>query len=121
VTTANNGQEAVDQFEAKSFDVILMDVQMPVMDGIEATEAIRAREVRRSWIASGHRHHVWIIAMTAHAMESDRTRCLEAGMDDYLSKPVQPAQLLDALDRARQREDDPADEDLVRWFNNANL
>jgi protein-histidine pros-kinase len=121
VTTANNGQEAVDQFEAKNFDVILMDVQMPVMDGIQATEAIRAREVRRSWIASGHRHHVWIIAMTAHAMESDRTRCLEAGMDEYLSKPVQPAQLLEALDRARQREDDPADEDLVRWFNNANL
>jgi protein-histidine pros-kinase len=121
VTTANNGQEAVEQFEAKNFDVILMDVQMPVMDGIEATEAIRAREVRRSWIASGHRHHVWIIAMTAHAMDTDRARCLEAGMDDYLSKPVQSAQLVQALDRARQRDGDPADEDLARWFNNAHL
>ena len=63
---------------------------MPVMGGIEATQAIRAREARRSWVLAGDWKPVPIIAMTAHAMEGDRERCLQAGMDDYVAKPVRP-------------------------------
>ncbi len=100
VTIANNGQEALDAFDAGSFDLILMDVQMPVLGGIEATQAIRAREARRSWAV-----HAWrampIVAMTAYAMQEDRARCLEAGMDDYISKPIRPADLFAALERVR--------------------
>ncbi|MGB0128096.1 MAG: response regulator, partial [Rhodocyclaceae bacterium] len=80
VTIANNGEEGVERFESKRFDAILMDVQMPVMGGLEATEAIRARELRRSWIATGNFYRTPIIAMTAHAMSGDRERCIEAGM-----------------------------------------
>ncbi len=88
VTVANNGREAVDRFKTAAFDLILMDVQMPEMDGLEATRTIRGLE-------SGD-VHIPIIAMTAHAMRGDRERCLEAGMDDYLSKPIQ-AKLLYAV------------------------
>ena len=68
------------------FDVILMDMQMPVMDGLEATQAIRARELRRSWVSSvdGFKQ-IPIVAMTANAMEGDRDRCLQAGMNDYIA------------------------------------
>jgi PAS domain S-box-containing protein len=86
VTLAGNGAEALAAVERESFDVVLMDVQMPVMDGLETTAAIRARE------RSGARHQP-IIAMTAHAMKGDRERCLEAGMDGYLSKPIQAREL----------------------------
>jgi len=101
VTLAANGSEAVDCFERDSFDAILMDMQMPVMDGIEATQAIRTRELRRSWVASheGFRQ-VPIIAMTANAMAGDRERCLQAGMTDYVAKPIRQAELLAALARA---------------------
>lgn len=99
VSVVNNGQEAIDILENHRFDVVLMDVQMPVMGGIEATQIIRAREARRSWAMSGRWQPVPIIAMTAHAMESDRRRCLEAGMDDYLTKPIQSAALLSAIER----------------------
>jgi signal transduction histidine kinase/CheY-like chemotaxis protein/HPt (histidine-containing phosphotransfer) domain-containing protein len=78
---ADNGSEAVEMSGRERFDLILMDCQMPVLDGFEATSAIRARETE-----SGG--HVPIVAMTANAMHGDRERCLEAGMDDYLAKPV---------------------------------
>jgi two-component system sensor histidine kinase/response regulator len=90
VTVANNGVEACAWLEREPFDVVLMDVQMPEMDGLAATEAIRSREQR----AGGH---IPIIAMTAHAMKGDRERCLEAGMDEYVSKPIRQPQLLAAL------------------------
>ncbi|MCR4411800.1 MAG: PAS domain-containing protein [Thermoguttaceae bacterium] len=91
VTVANNGREAVARAESQSFDVVLMDVQMPEMDGLEATAAIRQRE-------QGTGRHVPIIAMTAHALQGDRERCLEAGMDEYIAKPIRAQQLLGLLE-----------------------
>jgi PAS domain S-box-containing protein len=90
VTIANHGGEAVVAFDREPFDVILMDVQMPEVDGFEATRMIRERDA-----ASGRRTP--IVAMTAHAMKGDRERCLAAGMDDYVSKPVQRGELLRVL------------------------
>jgi len=90
VTLANNGQEALDAWAANSFDLVLMDVQMPEMDGLEASRQIRLREQDTG-------AHIPIIAMTAHAMTGDRERCLEAGMDEYLSKPIRIRQLADKL------------------------
>jgi CheY-like chemotaxis protein/HPt (histidine-containing phosphotransfer) domain-containing protein len=87
VTAAENGKLALDVLEAQAFDLVLMDVQMPEMDGFDATAAIRKREA-----SSGT--HIPIIAMTAHAMKGDRERCLQAGMDAYISKPVQSEELL---------------------------
>ncbi|GAA5181146.1 hypothetical protein GCM10025771_27360 [Niveibacterium umoris] len=104
VQLANNGAEAVEYFDRENFDVILMDVQMPVMGGIEATRAIRAREARRSWAGTGLLESIPIIAMTAHAMPADRNRCLEAGMDDYVVKPLKPAELFAALKRVVRKE-----------------
>ena len=111
VTLANNGVEAVDLFDSSHFDVILMDMQMPVMGGIEATEAIRSREMRRSWVVSHEVRPVYIIAMTANVMASDRDRCMEAGMNDYVAKPLRPAELFAALERCRDRGSD--DESIV--------
>ena len=90
VTVARNGRQAVEATARERFDVVLMDVQMPEMNGLEATETIRARES-----ASGTR--VPIIAMTAHTMAGDRERCLASGMDGYVGKPVQPALLFEAI------------------------
>ena len=86
VTIANNGQEAVDAFVRQPFDLVLMDIQMPVMDGFEATQAIRDLEKE-----SGR--HTPIIALTAHAISGYREKCLERGLDDYLSKPMNIADL----------------------------
>ncbi len=97
VTLAQNGQEAVDQWRAQHFSAVLMDMQMPVMDGIEATQAIRALE------ATLGRRRTPIIAMTANAMEGDRQRCLDAGMDDYIPKPIKMALLYDKLTQWGQR------------------
>ncbi|GAM20986.1 hypothetical protein SAMD00019534_041610 [Acytostelium subglobosum LB1] len=86
VTLAENGLQAVAASEMKDFDLILMDVQMPHMGGFEATSTIRLRE-------KSINKHTPIIAMTAHALQKDKEKCLEAGMDDYLSKPINPDQL----------------------------
>ena len=104
ITLANNGEEAVEYFEQKKFDLILMDMQMPVMGGIEATESIRAREMRRSWVISDQFTSVCIIAMTANAMEGDRDRCLRAGMNDYVAKPIKAQELYAAIDRSLGRD-----------------
>jgi two-component system sensor histidine kinase/response regulator len=90
---ADNGREAVEAFARETFDLILMDVQMPEMDGNEATRRIRELEK-----ATGR--HTRIVAMTAHAMAGDRERCLAAGMDDYVSKPLRKDDLLRALKEA---------------------
>jgi CheY-like chemotaxis protein len=92
VVLAENGREAVAAHAQEKFDVILMDVQMPEMNGFEATAAIRAAEGRSS-------DGTPIIAMTAHAMKGDRERCLAGGMDDYVSKPINPTVLSDVIDR----------------------
>jgi len=91
VTVAPNGRVAVDRAAAESFDVILMDVQMPELGGLEATTEIRAREQSTG-------AHVPIVAMTAHAMTGDRERCLAAGMDAYVSKPLRQDDLFGAID-----------------------
>jgi CheY-like chemotaxis protein/HPt (histidine-containing phosphotransfer) domain-containing protein len=91
VEIAMDGQQAIDQTERNHYDVILMDVQMPGVNGLEATAAIRWRE--------GNARRVPIIAMTAHAMKGDRERCLAAGMDGYLSKPVQAQEMIDLVER----------------------
>jgi len=103
VMVAGDGNEALALFEAHRFDLILMDVQMPVMGGIEATRAIRGLEARRSWMSSDGWQATPIVAMTAHAAASDRAQCLDAGMDDYVAKPVRPRELLAAIERARAR------------------
>jgi CheY-like chemotaxis protein len=81
VQVVNDGREALRRSQVEEFDLILMDVQMPEMDGLEATKAIRAAEASTG-------KHMSIIAMTAHAMKGDREKCLSAGMDGYLSKPI---------------------------------
>ena len=97
VAVANNGQEALAAISRETFDLVFMDVQMPLMDGFEATEQIRRQE-------KGSGFHVPIVAMTAHAMKGDRERCLAAGMDGYLAKPVQKAELFAAIAAALRRE-----------------
>jgi CheY-like chemotaxis protein/HPt (histidine-containing phosphotransfer) domain-containing protein len=91
---AANGEEALRAYEAQVFDAVLMDVQMPVMDGLSATAAIREREAR-----DPSRRRVPIMAVTAFALRGDRERCLAAGMDDYLTKPIKPNDLAVALNR----------------------
>jgi two-component system sensor histidine kinase/response regulator len=96
VMVAENGRDAVELWTANPVDVILMDVQMPEMDGLSATREIRLRER-----ALADAPHVPIVAITANAMEGDRERCLQAGMDDYLSKPFTPTELRAVLERIR--------------------
>lgn len=92
VTTVSNGKQAVEAVRNQSFDLILMDVQMPEMDGYEATGLIRKYQAQTGIFTP-------IVAMTANAMKGDREKCLEAGMDDYLSKPVKVRELLDILQK----------------------
>ncbi|MBV5350134.1 response regulator, partial [bacterium] len=97
VTLASNGQESIDRWRSGNFDLLLMDVQMPEMDGLTATGKIRNEES----VKGGH---VPIIAMTAYAMSGDRERCLHAGMDDYITKPINPAELMAAIARITGKE-----------------
>lgn len=92
VVSVQDGKEAVQAWENQIVDLILMDVQMPIMNGIEATAAIREKEKRGNT-------HTPIVALTAHAMKGDRERCLEAGMDDYVSKPINPEILIATMDK----------------------
>ena len=91
VDTASNGREALAAVKAKDYDLILMDVAMPEMDGLEATRRIRAMP--------GPKGRVPIVAISAHALENDRQRCMAAGMDDYVTKPIDRAGLLDTVGR----------------------
>ncbi len=92
VVSAENGAQAVEISATETFDVVLMDVEMPIMNGFEATAAIRARETEMGC------RRIPIIALTAHAMQGDRERCLAAGMDDYATKPIQPAELFSTVE-----------------------
>ncbi|RLA94204.1 MAG: diguanylate cyclase, partial [Deltaproteobacteria bacterium] len=92
VKVANNGKEAVEWIEKDGFDVVLMDVQMPEMDGLEATKIIREREKETN-------KHVPIIALTANAFKEDKKRCLDAGMDGYTSKPIRIHELFEIIER----------------------
>lgn len=96
VKVAANGREALELLEREPFDLVLMDVQMPEMDGLEATRRIRERE-------EGQGGHLPIVALTAHAFEEDRRRCLEAGMDSYVAKPIRPEELFRAVEEALAR------------------
>jgi CheY-like chemotaxis protein len=114
IVVAGNGKEALAALEQEAFDLLLMDIQMPEMDGFEATKIIREREAatnleRGTWnderetqnssfiIHRSSLSHLPIVAMTAHAMKGDRERCLEAGMDGYVSKPLQAQQLFEVI------------------------
>jgi signal transduction histidine kinase/DNA-binding response OmpR family regulator len=92
-----NGREAVEAVSQKHYDLVLMDCQMPELDGFEATRAIRQLERQRA--AQGEKRHLAIIALTAHAIKGDRDLCLEAGMDDYVTKPIDQGRLLGAIRR----------------------
>jgi len=98
VIVAGNGAEAVEAFENNLFDVVLMDIQMPVMDGFEATAVIRAKEK----FTGGH---IPIIAMTAHALKGDQERCISAGMDGYVSKPIRTSELFSTIESMLQNKD----------------
>ncbi len=95
-TLVTNGQEAIDALRHDTYDLVLMDMQMPVMDGLEATRAIRHAETEG---APGFTRRIVIVAMTANALSGDREICLAAGMDDYVSKPLSPESLNSVLDR----------------------
>ena len=121
VAVANDGKEAVNKYTAspEDFDLIFMDVQMPEMDGMEATKTIRRYEKQlrvssqesrdrdkgiapgrpETWNSKHATHHIPIVAMTAHAMKGDKEKCLEIGMDDYITKPIKREIVFDMLER----------------------
>ena len=103
VVVVENGRQAVEALERETVDLVLMDVQMPEMDGLEATAAIREKEKKTG-------AHLPIIALTAHAMKGDREKCLAAGTDDYLTKPIRTADLFAAVERLRNTKADAAPE-----------
>jgi len=96
VTPKENGKAALASLERESFDLILMDVQMPEVDGFEATRTIREREKSTG-------EHIPIIAITAHALKGDQERCLAAGMDAYISKPIRSSELFETIQRTLER------------------
>ena len=109
-TIVENGRLALEQFKAERPDLVLMDVSMPEMNGLEATTAIRATEA-----AAGDGVHTPIIGLTAHALKGDKEMCLEAGMDDYMPKPISPdalqakvAEWLVKTGKAGETQDDSA-------------
>jgi PAS domain S-box-containing protein len=108
VMIAGNGIEALRQLDEETFDVVLMDVQMPVMSGYECTTAIRERE-------RGTKTHLPIVAMTAHALKGSREKCLAAGMDDYVAKPFRPQELFAAIERGMRNRPQPEapDDDAI--------
>ncbi len=97
---ANNGKEAIKALESRDYDLVLMDCQMPEMDGYETTQTIRDTE------SSVKNHSITIVAMTANAMEGDRERCLAAGMDDYITKPVKLQKLSEIIERHLRKDID---------------
>jgi CheY-like chemotaxis protein/HPt (histidine-containing phosphotransfer) domain-containing protein len=100
VFLAENGKKAVELFQQRQFDLVLMDIQMPVMDGYKAAEAIRVYEEKNGKSKAGKpRGRVPVIALTAHAMKGYREKCLAAGMDDYLAKPLKRRELLEMVTR----------------------
>jgi PAS domain S-box-containing protein len=101
VVVANNGREAIAVLESQPFDLVLMDVQMPEMDGFQATAAIRAQEKQTGV-------HIPVIAMTAHALKGDREQCLAGGMDDYISKPIHTKELIETLERVVSASKEPS-------------
>lgn len=110
VTVVPNGREAVQAVATQDFDLVLMDVQMPEMDGLEAAERIRELE-------AGAGRHVPIIAMTAHALKGDRERCLEAGMDGYVAKPIRARELFEAIGALQPQPpvDQPPQPEPIDW------
>jgi len=95
--TAGNGREALDKLDRQPFDFIFMDVMMPEMDGLEATRLLRKRQMIGGY--KNYQSRIIIVAMTAHAMQGDREKCIAAGMDDYLAKPVRPKDVREMLER----------------------
>ncbi len=114
---ARDGSEALDRFSSGVYDGILMDCHMPVMDGYEATRAIRELEASPTWA----RPRARIIAMTANAMSGERERCLNAGMDDYLAKPLRSASLIEALSQVRELASEEMGGGQPYWTEQENL
>ncbi len=98
IDLAENGLAGLNKFKEKKYDLILMDIQMPEMNGIEATKVIRQIEALEQNVS-----HIPIIAVTAFALEQDRKNCAEAGMDDFLAKPYKPHELEQKIDAVAQR------------------
>jgi CheY-like chemotaxis protein len=94
---AGHGRDALDALDGKPFDLILMDVMMPEMDGLEATRILRKRQTNQAY--KNYQARIIVVAVTAHAMQGDREKCIAAGMDDYLSKPVRPKDVRDVIER----------------------
>jgi Amt family ammonium transporter len=105
-----DGQAAVERARASHFDLVLMDCQMPKMDGFQATAAIRRLEAKAA--AAGNPRHLPIIALTANAIQGDRERCLAAGMDEYLTKPIDPIQLVTIVETLIECSERPAGKSL---------
>jgi CheY-like chemotaxis protein len=114
VTMVGTGTAVLRLCETEEFDLILMDVQMPEMDGLEATVALREREKETG-------EHRIVVAMTAHTMKGDRERCLEAGMDGYVSKPLRSQELFETIERIREGLHHPDDEPILTFDRHAAL